>query len=190
MKNSIRKQKKLERACMTENDVLEKSHQASRIFLNSDIYTNAKNIMLYMPLGNEISPIGIIKAALFENKTVLLPVTDKNTLEISAHKINEDTVFQKGVFSLTEPKDAEPFYPEKIDTILVPGVAFTKKGARVGFGKGCYDMFLSKTQAIKVGFCYEFQLCEEFETNTFDIGMDYILTENELIKVETLEKKV
>ena len=184
MKNRIRQEKKLERAGMSKDEVLEKSYKANQIFLKSKIYKKARNIMLYMPLGNEISPIDILKDALFKNKTVLLPVTDKNSLEISAHKIADDTVFEKGVFSLTEPKDAETFSPGKIDTILVPGVAFDKKGAKIGFGKGCYDIFLSKTTAVKVGFCYEFQLCSEIETDGFDVGMDYLLTENELIKVE------
>ena len=92
--------------------------------------------------------------------------------------------FEKGVFSLTEPKNTEVFLPEKIDCIIVPGIAFSLGGARVGFGKGCYDVFLSKTRAVKIGFCYDFQLCERIETDAFDIGMDYILTENKLIKVE------
>ena len=65
----------------------------------------------------------------------------------------------------------------------MPGIAFDKHGARVGFGKGCYDKFLAKTQAVKVGFCYDFQLCDEIETDKHDILMDYLVSEKGILKI-------
>lgn len=181
MKNEIRKQMKMRRNALDDREVLTKSRNASKIFLESDIYKQSKNLMLYMPLGNEISTLEIIKDALEISKTVLVPVTDKKTFEITAHKISKDTHFTKGVFSLTEPTQKFVFDKEKIDTIVIPGIAFDKIGGRIGFGKGCYDSFLKNTSAIKVGFCYDFQLLGKIETDPHDIGMDYILTEKELI---------
>ena len=182
MKSIIRNENKQKRAEMLKNDVEVKSYQASKIFLDSDIYKASTNLMLYMPLGNEISTTHIIKNAYLKGKTVLVPVTDKETYEISAHRIFEESIFEKGLFSLTEPKEKDLFDKSKIDTIIVPGIAFDKKGVRIGFGKGCYDKFLKNLSAIKIGYCYGFQLEDYIETDPFDAEMDYILTEKEFIK--------
>ena len=137
--------------------------------------------MLYMPLGNEVLTQKMIENAFADGKTVLVPVTDGETFEISAHKIEQDTKFEEGVFSLKEPKFKELFDKDKIDVVLVPGVAFSRRGTRIGFGKGCYDRFLKECKATKVGFCYEFQLTEKIISDSFDIDMNYIVTEKEII---------
>lgn len=137
--------------------------------------------MLYMPLGNEVLTQKMIENAFADGKTVLVPVTDGETFEISAHKIEQDTKFEEGVFSLKEPKFKKLFDKYKIDVVLVPGVAFSRRGTRIGFGKGCYDRFLKECKATKVGFCYEFQLTEKIISDSFDIDMNYIVTEKEFI---------
>lgn len=180
MKSKIREEMKIRRKALSETEVLEKSKNAQKIFLESKIYQNSKTLMLYIPLGNEISTLDIIEDAFRMGKTVLVPVTDSETFEISAHEITKTTEFEKGIFSLTEPKEKALFNSGKIDVVLVPGVAFSRDGKRIGFGKGCYDRFLENTKARKVGFCYDFQLAE-FETDEFDIEMDFVVTEKEFI---------
>lgn len=172
---------KQKRKALTESEVKEKSETAQNMFMASDIYKNAKTIMLYMPLGNEVSTLKIIDTAQKMGKNVLVPVTDRKTYEITPYKIEKNTEFEKGVFSLTEPKEKVAFY-DKIDVVIVPGVAFDRYGGRIGFGKGCYDKFLKSTKALKIGFCYDFQLVYKIETDITDINMDYIITEKEFIR--------
>ena len=62
--------------------------------------------------------------------------------------------------------------------ILIPGIGFDKCGARIGFGKGCYDMFLPQTNAVKIGFCFNFQLVDKIPADCHDINMDLIITES------------
>ena len=181
MKNRIRQECKQKRAEMKQSEVWEKSRCATKLFLESNIYKKAKNLMLYMPLGNEMSTLEIIKMAHKDRKNVLVPITDRESFNITAHKIYENTEFTKGVFSSTEPKEQAVFDDKKIDTIIVPGVAFDIHGARVGFGKGCYDKFLKNTSATLVGLCYDFQICDKIETEEHDVRMNYILTEKEII---------
>lgn len=182
MKNTIRQKFKSKRAEMNICEVEDKSKRASELFLKSDLYKNSNILMLYIPIGNEVKTQDIIKNAFSDGKTVLVPVTDKDSYEISAHRIAPDTKFIKGTFSISEPQNSIVFDGDSIDTIVVPGVAFDRKGARVGFGKGCYDKFLNSHSAVKVGLCYDLQICETIETDMFDINMDYILTEKEFIK--------
>jgi 5-formyltetrahydrofolate cyclo-ligase len=67
--------------------------------------------------------------------------------------------------------------------VLVPGVAFDKRGYRVGYGGGYYDRFFNKLEksVIKIGLCYEMQILTEVPTDNYDIPIDYIITEKGLI---------
>ncbi len=178
MKNEIRRQNKEKRAGMTDEDVKSKSLGAEKIFLASDFYKSAKTIMLYMPLGNETKTEEVIKTAFNDGKKVVFPVTDKATGRITPYYAHKDTKFEKGAFSISEPVDTEVAKIRDIDVFVVPGIAFDKKGARVGFGKGCYDRFLQDCVGVKVGLCYDFQICDQILADGNDIAMDYIVTES------------
>ena len=168
---------------MKSCEVEEKSKSAAEIFLNSDIYKNANVVMLYYPLGNETDTLYIFQRALIDNKTVVFPVTDIVTSEMTPVLADNNTQFLKGAYSVFEP-DNKKVYNEKIDLVIVPGIAFDKRGFRVGFGKGCYDRFLEKTNTIKVGFCYDFQITDNIENDIFDIKMNYLVSESGMIDCE------
>ena len=181
MKTEIRKLNKIKRAAMDVGEVEQKSQSAAKLFLSSPLYENAKHIMLYKPLGNETDTNDVIMSAFRDGKEVTFPVTDPKSGEITPCSATNETEFAKGAFSVSEPVNAKGVDVEKIDLILVPGIAFDKKGTRVGFGKGCYDRLLQNSSAIKVGFCYDFQLCEEIPSEQHDVTMDYIVTETRII---------
>ena len=172
MKSEIRKINKIKRAAMDGGEVTQKSNAASKLFLASSLYENAKHIMLYKPLGNETDTTDIIDAAFGDGKIVYFPVTDAQSGEITPCSATNETQFVKGAFSVSEPANTEVADVGKIELILVPGIAF---------GKGCYDRLLQNSSAIKVGFCYDFQLCEEILSEQHDVTMDYIVTETRII---------
>ena len=183
-KQEIREQNKALRRQMSRVDAETKSQTAAEIFLRSELYTASRQIMLYMPLGNEVDLTAIKTKALADGKRVVLPVTEKNSGIIIPICVGENTVFKKGNFSVLEPQSTEIADMTRVDVVLVPGIAFDKRGARVGFGKGCYDMFLESYNGIKIGVCYDFQLQREIPADSHDVRMDYILTENGLKKCE------
>lgn len=80
-------------------------------------------------------------------------------------------------------KEFERFIdPNEIDLIITPGVAFKKDGYRVGYGGGYYDRFLSKipnTQTIAIAF--SLQIVDELPIDNYDIPVDYIYTEKNII---------
>ena len=167
---------------MPKEEVLKKSKLLFDNFINSDLYKNAKTVMLYFPLGNEPDTRLLFDKLFYDKKTVLLPVTLDD--EITPVVINEETEFEPGSYRIFEPKIKIPYTEDAIDIVIVPGIAFDRHGSRVGFGKGCYDKFLQKIKAIKIGYCYSFQVSNEIETSEFDIGMDYLITESEMIVCE------
>lgn len=75
----------------------------------------------------------------------------------------------------------DSFHP--LDLIVVPGIAFDKRGYRIGFGKGYYDRFLSDYTGIKVGFAYDFQVLESIPHESWDIAMNYIVTEKKVYRI-------
>lgn len=183
-KEELRKINKQKRKELSLCEVKEKSQKAFKNFINSEVYKNAKVIMLYYPLGNETDTSYIYSQALEDNKTVVFPVTDIKTNEMTAVMADKNTKFSKGGYSVFEPFDKKEIDKQLIDVVIVPGIAFDKKGFRVGFGKGCYDRFLDRTNAIKVGYCYDFQIVETILKDSFDIKLDYLVSESGMVVCE------
>lgn len=181
-KDDMRKHYKSIRAGMPEGDRAIKSRIVAELFLSSDIYQKAKVLMLYMPLGNETDTRDIIKTALADGKDVILPVTDGKSGIITPVYIDCKTVYVKGSLSISEPESGEMADVAEIDVFVVPGIVFDRKGGRIGFGKGCYDRLLKDAPGIKIGCCYDFQVCDEVCKDANDISMDYLLTEKGMIK--------
>jgi 5-formyltetrahydrofolate cyclo-ligase len=112
-------------------------------------YSNAQVLMFYWALPGEVETKNLIRKAKEKKKTVTLPVViDKMTMQPYEFTSYEDLI--KGAFGVMEPnkKTSRKVTLEEIDTVIVPGVAFTKDGKRLGRGKGYYDNFLKR---LKVG---------------------------------------
>jgi len=78
-------------------------------------------------------------------------------------------------FGIPEP-DGELYpFPELIDVIIVPGVAFDKQNNRLGRGKAFYDKLLKTVKSKKVGVCFDFQMIDQVPTGEFDIKMDCVV---------------
>ncbi len=180
-KQDIRQRYKQIRTAMSKYDVASKSAAMSDVFLATDIYKNSTCIMLYVPLGNEADTTEIIAKAHSDGKKVVLPVTDSRTGIITPTLVTADTLLSKGAFSVIEPVGGSVVAIDDIDVVLVPGIVFDTKGARAGFGKGCYDRLLSGYNGIKVGYCYSDQMCEYLPVDEYDVYMDYIVTEKSLM---------
>jgi 5-formyltetrahydrofolate cyclo-ligase len=74
-------------------------------------------------------------------------------------------------------RPADLVAPEEIDLILIPGLAFTRKGERLGRGGGYYDRFLARVglRAVKLGICFKEQLLEELPIESHDARVDRVL---------------
>ena len=85
-------------------------------------------------------------------------------------------------FGMLEPLPALPqIAPAEINVVLVPGVAFDRRGARLGFGGGYYDRFLPTTAALRVGVTYDRCLADGLPCRKHDQRMDWVVTPAEMI---------
>lgn len=141
----------------------------AKVIRELEEYKKAETVMIYMPIKGESD----ITALLDDEKLFLTAVTDGD--DMYASKIGE---LERGKFGVLEPIEKIPFDKEKIDIVFTPGVAFDKKGNRIGFGKGYYDRFFDGMNVLKIGVCHSFQLLDEVESDTYDVKMDMIVTED------------
>ena len=157
--------------------------------IESDIYTKAKKIFTYVSFGSEIDTIKFIKYALNDNKEIYIPKTDKSKKEMIAIRINSLDNMSVDNWGILEPKVVDKNKIGKdFDLILMPGLAFDRKGNRIGYGGGYYDKYLSqiKETSNKIVLAYDFQIVNNIENEPHDIKTNYIITNNEFIKVEVI----
>jgi 5-formyltetrahydrofolate cyclo-ligase len=85
-------------------------------------------------------------------------------------------------FGALEPAAGEPVGPEEIDVVVVPGLAFDRRGHRVGYGGGFYDRFLGRLRpdALTVGICFSVQVVDEVPHGRGDRPVDLVVTEQGL----------
>ena len=119
-------------------------------------------------------------------KRIGVPISVPKTKELLVSELMDfDNELDIGPYNILTPKDeyVRIVSPNLVNLVLVPGVAFDKGGYRVGYGGGYYDRFFSKlnNDVIKIGLCYEIQLLPKVPTDTYDIPVNYIITEKGLI---------
>ena len=142
-------------------------------------------LMTYAPLEkfNEFNPQLITDYCYFKNprQTLFYPVIDKQTDTIDCVFVNDNTVFEKSKMGIDEPVDGLPMFPEEIDLIIVPLLAFDEEGNRVGYGKGYYDKFLKECRkdVVKIGFSF-FEAEKIDDVKNYDIKLDYCITPNKI----------
>lgn len=73
------------------------------------------------------------------------------------------------------------------EVLLIPGMAFTEDGGRLGRGKGYYDRYLENHRGLKIGLCFEFQILDRLPREDHDIEMDFLVTEKRVICCKSLE---
>ena len=97
-------------------------------------------------------------------------------------ELNNISDLHENSFGMFEPADSKKVDSEKIDVFVVPGIAFDKKGHRIGWGKGFYDKFFgaNKTKGKKIGLAFDFQIVEKIPFEQFDVKMDLIVTEKRI----------
>ena len=151
----------------------------SKNLLNWDVFKNAKTVFTYVSTKNEPDTQKILNSG----KDILIPVTfkDMGIIKPCVYYGQENLI--KGTYGIYEPKTITVFEKENIDLVIIPGLCFNEKGYRVGYGGGYYDKFLSDYTGIKIGLCYEQCITKYDFQKDYDVKVDYIITEERIIKV-------
>lgn len=160
------------------DELHERSLEVLSVLEITGVFQDAKTIFIYNNLKDEVQTFDFIQKW-SETKDFYLPVVISN--EIVFRKYKPSIEFRTSSFGIMEPEGENFTDYDKIDLIIVPGVAFDRKKNRMGRGKGYYDRFLIKTKAPKMGIGFDFQLFDNIPSDQNDVKMDYVVAENELI---------
>lgn len=138
-------------------------------------WTKARCVALFAPLGGEPDVEGLW--AHRGEREMVYPRVEGERISLYAVESLHELV--PGAFGIREPVPRHPAFMLSVDLVVIPGVAFTRQGARCGRGKGYYDRLLASLPpaVMKIGVCFERQLVEEMPLEAHDILMDLVVTE-------------
>ena len=150
--------------------------EQSRLFQDAEVlltYVSAKD--------NEVDTHALIDDALAAGKEVLVPVPAEKSGEIGWSQLHHLGDLVGVRFGLLEPA------PDKVDLVqpplqglcIVPGIAFTRSGYRLGYGGGYYDRFLADFQGVSIGLAFEIQVTHSLPVEEHDYPVRYVLTESD-----------
>jgi 5-formyltetrahydrofolate cyclo-ligase len=179
-KKDLRKRLLDKRRKLAENEVRNFSTRIIQTLINSSIYLDAGNIMLYTPFPDEPQIMPVFEDAWSRNKQVGIPHLTETWGIMEAALIESFNDLVPGKFNLLvpDPLKLRIIEADSIDLIVVPGIAFDHEGYRLGMGAGYYDRFLPTAEkAITVGVCWAENIFSEIPKERHDLPMDYLLTE-------------
>ena len=180
MKKEVRAFFLKKRKELVVKEILKKSDAIEKNVFSFPRFIKAQNAMFFISIGKEPNTNKMIERALTQ-KIVLGPKIFGEAL--IPCELSSTNNFVKGQYGVLEPAE-ENFFPiSKISIIFIPGLAFTKKGDRIGFGKGYFDRFLAKTTAYKVGLCFDEFITKELPMDDYDVKMDAVITDKRVIVV-------
>ena len=157
-KKALRRVALTARRSLSAADRAAKSAAIERMLQAQPLFSAARRIFAYASMEDEVHTEEILQGMLARGQEVFLPY-----------------IVGKGRIAS----------PESLDLILVPGVAFSPTGARLGMGGGFYDAFLPRaTKAFRLALSYQCQIFSEIPMAAHDVGVDRVLTENGFLPEE------
>lgn len=148
----------------------------------------ANVVFCYVGIDGEVQTRSLIQSLLKSGKKVCVPRCKSGGIMDACYINSLDELKSRPPFGIPEPdSDAEAADPGVIDFAIVPGLAFDRKGNRLGKGAGYYDRYLEKCRAVKCGVCFDIMLKDGVPVDAFDILMDIIVTENSILRIEKSE---
>lgn len=182
-KQELRKSLKFARSRVVKK--ADKDNYILNTFVNSSLYRDSKQILMYMALDDEINVDALLDLSRINGKSIAVPYCVDNDGNMDFYYINSLDDLVEGSFGVREPniKICKKVSDYNDSVILVPAIAFDKRGFRLGYGKGYYDRFLSNYPFISVGLCYNSLIQKELPINEYDQSVDYIITDTSIIDV-------
>lgn len=161
----------------------DKSYKIAQKLYEEPSWTKAETVGITLSNPPEVDTYQIIRKAWELGKTVVVPKCISKTKKLDFRCLEDFSQIESVFFGLYEPIESitRKVNDADIDLLIVPGLIFTRKGFRVGFGGGYYDRFLTAYRGDKISLAFENQVVTELPIEEHDIPVDKIITNNEVI---------
>ena len=149
--------------------------------ISLNVFKNSEIIALYVPIKNEVDLMTLLTE---KGKRFVFPRVENGTKKLSFYEAASLDDFEKGSFNIPEPKTTlNKVDIENIDLFLVPGVAFSEKCERIGYGGGFYDTTLKfkNKNSHTLGVAFDFQIVDSGFSEPFDERLDAVATDERII---------
>jgi 5-formyltetrahydrofolate cyclo-ligase len=137
----------------------------------------------FSPLKTEINPLPLMRRLAAAGARLALPVVAGRGKPLIMRSFTFGQALNEGVWGIREPKDDAPEVDP--DILIVPLAAFDRRGNRIGYGAGYYDMTINRLRSVKsvvaIGIAYAAQEVSEVPTTSRDAPLDLVLTERDVI---------
>lgn len=177
-KSLIRRKIKAMRQMLSEAEKLAAADEVFDRLEQTAAFLMADKVLVYHSLPDELPTRAFLKKW-NGRKRFFLPRVNGVNLDILPY---DESRLELGSFHIEEPTGNDTIDPTEIDMIIVPAVAYDRRGNRLGRGKGFYDRLLAEARATKIGVGYEFQLLDSLPAEPHDVPMDYVITQSITLK--------
>lgn len=137
-------------------------------------------IAVYLASPQEIDLSPFMRRAFEKNTRVVAPRWNGETYELAVLKGLDEARLRQGPMGILEPVEPEIVQPKEVEVWLVPGLAFTRSGKRLGYGGGWYDRLLSEApkDARKIGIAHVFQVVDDLPSEPHDVELTDVVDDS------------
>lgn len=137
----------------------------------------------FMPMKTEINPLPLMKRLATAGASLALPIVEGRGKPLTMRAWTFGAPLEAGVWGIRQPPaTATEVFP---DILLVPLATFDRRGYRIGYGAGYYDMTIARLRAMKpvttIGVAFATQECTAVPVDPWDERLAFVLTEREVI---------
>lgn len=179
-KEDIRSRVKAHKALLSDAERRSAAEAVFSMLEQTAAFMMSDRILMYHSLPDELSTLEFIDKW-HGRKHFFLPRVNGVNLDILPY---DKSRLKYGAFHIEEPAGDDVRDIADIELVVVPAVAYDRKGNRVGRGRGYYDRLLGSTKALKIGVGYDFQLVDLVEAEPHDIPVDIVITQSEVVYVK------
>jgi 5-formyltetrahydrofolate cyclo-ligase len=150
-------------------------------------YRQAGTVLGYMNFGAEYASELWIQRVLADGKKLVLPRVNHHTSQLDLYRVDDPEIqLEAGLWGIREPiveRCEKLVMLNEVEFALLPGVAFSRDGARLGYGRGFYDKLLARMtiQPALVAAAFGLQIVEQIPQESTDVKVEWVITEQETI---------
>lgn len=175
-KGALRRAIGEKKRAMTEGEIESRSRVLAEKLFETEQYRRAEAIFIYLAFNQEVRTRSIIERAWAEGKRVAVPKIVGGEMRFIRFASFDE--LGAGYFGIPESRQDGPACEDGAALVIVPGLAFDRRGHRLGYGGGYYDRYLAGHPGHPtLALCYDFQLVEEIEAEEYDVPVDVVIAD-------------
>lgn len=186
-KSSLRRELLVRRRSLSPEQVARRSTSVRKLLEELDSWRQAGEVMLYLPVNNEVDTWPLARKLWQKKVRVLLPRCRPGcpgVMDLAC--VAGEAEVLPGSYDVPEPDPSRCDILEAVspDCIVVPGVGFDRQGYRMGYGEGYYDRFLARAEvagSLVIGLAYSFQVVDTLPRDLWDQPVDVLITETGIL---------